>query len=1019
MATQAEIETHQAQLESRRAERDAFLEDYDLDFATVPTLEYGQAGIRFNVEADGYGDGPAKIIVVKGLSYHAALGIFVLPQHELIEVEDGTVHDIPRVTVSGMRLWFLNEGEAGVSSPFWTTTGASFINEKRDHEFGTTASGFFADFKYEYSGFVMEDGIRPSNQDLDLWRAAEEVYVEITVRNTDIPTNHFTDFTVASGPLTDNIALIYADNRYHTQLVQLRNDVLRGTDGPDLLQGFGGSDVLTGGLDNDTLDGGSGPDSLYGGDGDDRLIGGSGYDLLNGGDGHDTAVFSVMVNDITVSQEWDGIVITSSEGRDSVNEIESFEFDSVLNTPAILTFADLVSLIPDYIPPTGSILIGGPEDDDHYGTDYADRLVGNGGDDYLTGLAGDDTLEGGSGENSLEGDEGTDTAVFNFASTDVSVTSIAFLLILTSDNSEDTIDGVELFQFTDRTLTLAEVQAMDGSLVVPPSGEDIIGTFESDTLTGTDASENIIGLDGNDYLIGDEGDDLLNGGNGDDVLIGGGGDDDLIGGLGSDTAFFSVASTSVLWNKSQDPTFGTSYVVTSAEGVDVLTGVETFVFSDTTLTDQEVDALIAPVTDKPTDAIIFGTPNDDVFNGGAEANTMSGFEGNDVLRGNAGNDSISGDLGADTLIGGAGDDFVFGDAFELRYALPEANQVFRLYQATFNRTPDEAGHTAWTSRLFHGQSSLADVREGFVGSQEFRNKYANVNDATFVKQMYINVLDRDYEQGEVNQNEIDNWTNRISDTFTRAEVVNGFAESQQLINNTAQAANKLAVNSNPAIWSDDVYRLYQATLGREPDENGFANWSGRLAEGQALTDVIAGFTDSQEFANTYGQLEDPADFVKLLYNNVLGRDFDQGQVAQSEIDSWTNRLFDTFTRANIVEGFSQSQEFIQNTAEDVKSYIRGLGTDDVIDGGEGMNVLAGGRLVDQFVFRQLEVSTDVVLDLEAWDFVSLQGFGYGSVADARSHFTQGTTGAVFADQGTSVTFEGVQLAVITDDMVLV
>jgi hypothetical protein len=389
------------------------------------------------------------------------------------------------------------------------------------------------------------------------------------------------------------------------------------------------------------------------------------------------------------------------------------------------------------------------------------------------------------------------------------------------------------------------------------------------------------------------------------------------------------------------------------------------------------------------------------------------------IDGDGENNILVGSGGGDLIRGFAGDDYIYADGFELRYGLPEANQVFRLYQATFNRTPDEAGHERWASELFAGTATLEQVREGFVRSQEFKNKYAGLDDADFVKELYINVLDRDFNQGEVTQTEIDNWTNRITETFARADVVNGFAESPQLINTTLQAANKLAVNSNAASWSDDVYRLYQATLDRAPDMTGFANWSGRLADGRPLTDVIPSFTNSQEFANTYGILNDPEDFVKLLYNNVLDRDFSLGEVTQSEVDGWTSQLSETFTRANIVQGFSQSREFTNNTADDVKAWIRANGVDDQVDGGTGTNVLAGGSLADHFVFSQADGATNTVLDLEAWDYLTFDGFGYSSAAEARGHMAQSASSIVFADQGTEVTFERFQLSSVTDDMILV
>lgn len=389
------------------------------------------------------------------------------------------------------------------------------------------------------------------------------------------------------------------------------------------------------------------------------------------------------------------------------------------------------------------------------------------------------------------------------------------------------------------------------------------------------------------------------------------------------------------------------------------------------------------------------------------------------IDGDSGDNILVGTSDPDLMRGFGGDDYLYGDGFELRYALSEANQVFRLYQATFNRTPDEGGHTLWTSELFTGSKSLAEVRQSFVDSEEFGNKYVGLDDAGFVKTLYINVFDRDFDDGTVSQAEIDSWTSLISDSFTRADVVNGFSESRELINKTLGEANALAVESNPAAWTDDIYRLYRATLDRDPDKGGFNGWTEQLSGGRQFEEVIAGFTNSREFTNTYGALSDPEDFVKLLYGNVLNRDFDLGEVTQAEVSGWTSLLTETFTRADIVRGFSQSREFSIATRADVKSWVRELGADDQIDGGAGTNMLAGGLLSDQFIFKQPDAAANTVLDLESWDFLSFEGFGYTSEAEVRANMTQTGNKIVFADQGTTIILERFQLTDVTDDMILV
>jgi Ca2+-binding RTX toxin-like protein len=66
-----------------------------------------------------------------------------------------------------------------------------------------------------------------------------------------------------------------------------RNDVLRGTPGPDVICGLAGNDKILGGGGYDVLIGGPGRDRLYGNAGVDVLIGGTGNDALSGGPSRD------------------------------------------------------------------------------------------------------------------------------------------------------------------------------------------------------------------------------------------------------------------------------------------------------------------------------------------------------------------------------------------------------------------------------------------------------------------------------------------------------------------------------------------------------------------------------------------------------------------------------------------------------------------------------------------------------------------------------------------------------------
>jgi len=80
-----------------------------------------------------------------------------------------------------------------------------------------------------------------------------------------------------------------------------------------------------------------------------------------------------------------------------------------------------------------------------------------------------------------------------------------------------------------------------------------------------------------------------------------------------------------------------------------------------------------------------------------------------------------------------------GTAFDTDGA---AGQAYRLYQAAFDRTPDNFGIGFWISQLDKG-IPLLDVANAFVGSAEFKDKYAKATtNAALVDQFYANILHR-------------------------------------------------------------------------------------------------------------------------------------------------------------------------------------------------------------------------------------------------------------------------------------
>ena len=99
-----------------------------------------------------------------------------------------------------------------------------------------------------------------------------------------------------------------------------------------------------------------------------------------------------------------------------------------------------------------------------------------------------------------------------------------------------------------------------------------------------------------------------------------------------------------------------------------------------------------------------------------------------------------------------------------------------------------------------------------------------------------------------------------------------------------------------------VTRLYQKILGRQPDANGLKSWSEALYSGQKTgAQVTSQFVFSGEFVRK--DLKDEA-YVTVLYQAILGRNPDNGGM-----QVWKEALDAGMTRWGVLKGFISSKEF--------------------------------------------------------------------------------------------------------------
>jgi len=388
------------------------------------------------------------------------------------------------------------------------------------------------------------------------------------------------------------------------------DDFLIGTPADDTITAFDGNDLVNAGDGNDTVDGGDGHDNLrgeggndilLGGNGDDYLRGGPGDDLIDGGAGFDRIAFVTATSGIAVDLRIQGVAQNTLVGMDTLVGIEHAS-----------------------------------------GTEFADLIQGNDGDNWLWGENGDDTIEAFGGNDLVEVGPGNVTA--------------------------DGGTGIDSFSVWGNNAAFAGVTVsllLQGGAQATGIGSMTISGFEN--LSGSAGDDNLTGDGANNVLAGDGGSDLLSGGLGNDTLYGDGriiadthdtglsgpiatysdvvlidplfvggndtleggeGDDALYGGGGSDTASYASGTGPVFINLSS------GFADDGMGGTDTLVSIENF----------------------------FGSAFNDFARGDAGANLLAGADGHDFMRGMDGNDTMKGGNDDDYLDGGQGDDILDGGA---------------------------------------------------------------------------------------------------------------------------------------------------------------------------------------------------------------------------------------------------------------------------------------------------------------------------------------------------------------------
>ena len=479
-------------------------------------------------------------------------------------------------------------------------------------------------------------------------------------------------------------------------------DILGGGKGADTLRGLGGDDFLAGEEGADLIEGGDGTDRLSGGAHDDRLFGDAGNDILHGWTGND--------------------LLDGGSGDDSLND------DTGNNT-----------------------LLGGEGDDTLNSTGLgASVLNGGDGHDRLVSGSGNDTLQGGAGNDILE-------VSWNWYTPDPGVNRAMVL---------DGGAGSDSFLFDMAAYPKLSIRATGGA------GQD---TFV------LNAAAHHVDLSIDDFAAG-AGGDLI------DVIS-------LLKRMGEGLNPFDPAASQLRLVQRGADTVIQHYQVlaTGAQFLDMATlkgvtaatlGAANFVWGIS----PDGQGASLTLTGGAGNDVLEGRYLNDVLAGGGGDDVLFGQHGNDRLLGGDGNDILVGGYGRNELDGGAGIDTaqfaselafarisLEGGKWMVRQATLAADQVqwvdtlsgverlrfsggnwaldvdgtagqvYRLYRAAFDRTPDQIGIGFWMSKVDKGMT-MAQVCDAFLASPEFKALYgASPGNADLVHRFYQNVLHREPE----------------------------------------------------------------------------------------------------------------------------------------------------------------------------------------------------------------------------------------------------------------------------------
>ena len=223
-----------------------------------------------------------------------------------------------------------------------------------------------------------------------------------------------------------------------------------------------------------------------------------------------------------------------------------------------------------------------------------------------------------------------------------------------------------------------------------------------------------------------------------------------------------------------------------------------------------------------------GLGNDTIL-GDAGDDNLSGYEGNDLVSGGHGDDFVKGGWGDDTLHGGDGNDTITGDWGD-----------------------DVLSGGAGNDKLMGGAGTDTVVYSG------------NQSSYTLTLSPGDTILTHRQSDGNGTDTLIDM---EFLDFDTEIPAMGGNPM------NLDRFGGPVALNEAQFA---DLIELYIAYFNRAPDATGLYSWATAFSNGKSLEEIAARFSAAAETKALYPEGSSNGELITAVYNNILGRDPDQG-----------------------------------------------------------------------------------------------------------------------------------------------